>query len=75
VYIGLDICHPPQASIPASDVTESDTQVRVRISMKHPGGDEDACAARMPIELNSPIAERVVVDDRTGKRFTVEVGD
>jgi hypothetical protein len=71
VLLSLDTCHPSQNVVPREDVTESDTEVRVRLSMKQPSGDQDDCAGAVTMELQNPIGNRVVVDDRTGQQFTV----
>ncbi len=71
VFVGLDVCHPDPEVIPESAVVETDTEIRVRLPMKHSGGDEDACAVALPVMLDSPIGNRVVIDDRTGRRFVI----
>jgi hypothetical protein len=71
LLLSLDICHPSLDEVPTGDVTESDAEVRVRLSSERSGGDEDDCVGSMLLTLVAPIGDRVVVDDRSGERFVV----
>ncbi|MFM2070743.1 MAG: hypothetical protein RLZZ623_1006 [Actinomycetota bacterium] len=73
VTVGLGICVANPASIPQPSVIESSTEVHVRVAVKQDDGDEASCASLQAIKLASPIGDRVVVDDRTGQRFTVQI--
>jgi hypothetical protein len=72
VMLTLGICALP-ASIPPPIVTESSTEIRVRETMRHPDGPGASCASGQRVVLGSPIGQRVVVDDRTGRQFAVRV--
>ncbi len=73
VTIGLGVCVTDPASIPVPSVIESSTEVHIRVAMKHDDADEASCASPEVVKLASPIGHRVVIDDRTGRRFTVQI--
>jgi len=70
VTIGLGICRQPDQEPPPT-VTESSTEVRIRINIKHGDGPAVSCEALQDISLKSPIGHRAVIDDRTGRRIDV----
>jgi hypothetical protein len=74
VILLLDYCHPAQEAAPTENVLETPTEIRVTLAMRITSGDRDACAGMATIELDAAIGSRIVVDERTGRRFDVVFG-
>lgn len=70
----LDYCDASQNPRLIDDAVEESTEVRVRLNIAIPNDDRDDCVGIANVTLSSAIGDRTLVDDRTGKRFTVEFG-
>lgn len=70
----LDYCDAGQNPLIIDDVVEKPTEVRVSLSIAIPNDDRDDCVGTANVTLSSAIGDRTLVDERTGKRFTVEFG-
>lgn len=70
----LDYCDAGQNPLLIDDAVEESTEVRVRLNIEIPNDDRDDCVGIANVTLSSAIGDRTLVDDRTGKRFTVEFG-
>jgi hypothetical protein len=72
VELVLQICSADAPEIPASAVSESDDEIRVLLPLEHSVEDVAGCLGAFPIVLGTPVGDRVVVDDRTGRIITVQ---
>lgn len=62
----LNICGAKGLTL---EFVETDTAIEVTATAE--GSSNDACAQALPIELGSPIGDRVVIDTTSGRRIQV----
>jgi hypothetical protein len=56
-------------------VIETDSEVRLIVDKRHDyAGDQKDCAMSTTVELNQPIGERTVIDDRYDRSVKVQQG-
>jgi hypothetical protein len=71
LLVAYDVC----AEVPLR-VIESATEVRLIVDLKHNyAGPQLACQVVATVQLEQPVGERGVIDDRNGRAFTVVLED